>query len=389
MTRLIVFSDDWGRHPSSCQHLIRALLNRFPVTWVNTIGMRRPALSRGDLAKITQRLRRWVGPRGLDRDASLPANLTVLTPLMWPGFHRGWERALNAALVGRTLRRAHAASPNGGAERRVLLTTLPITAALLDRLRVDAAVYYCVDDVASWPGLDGRLMRELEQRLVRRVDRIVAASRVLQGTLATSGRDVALLTHGVDLALWQRSGGTDAGALPAWAHGLRRPVAVFWGLIDRRLDVEWLRALQDPRLGTGGSLVLAGPHQAYDPAIAALDGVVLPGPVPYDDLPRLAALADILVMPYGDSPATRAMQPLKLKEYLATCKPVIARDLPALRAWTDAADIVDRADVFARTAAQRAQTGTPQAQLQARRRVLDESWERKADELEALLAAYL
>jgi len=24
--RLVVFSDDWGRHPSSCQHLIRRLL---------------------------------------------------------------------------------------------------------------------------------------------------------------------------------------------------------------------------------------------------------------------------------------------------------------------------------------------------------------------------
>ena len=23
----LVFSDDWGRHPSSCQHLVRRLLN--------------------------------------------------------------------------------------------------------------------------------------------------------------------------------------------------------------------------------------------------------------------------------------------------------------------------------------------------------------------------
>src|SRR5262245_8337679 len=39
---LLVFSDDWGRHPSSCQHLIRRLRQDFPVLWVNTIGTRQP-----------------------------------------------------------------------------------------------------------------------------------------------------------------------------------------------------------------------------------------------------------------------------------------------------------------------------------------------------------
>ena len=37
-TSFLVFADDWGRHPSSCQHLIRQLLARYPVLWVNTIG---------------------------------------------------------------------------------------------------------------------------------------------------------------------------------------------------------------------------------------------------------------------------------------------------------------------------------------------------------------
>jgi hypothetical protein len=36
-------------------------------------------------------------------------------------------------------------------------------------------------------------------------------------------------------------------------------------------------------------------------------------------------------MPYADLAATRAMQPLKLKEYLATGRPVVVRDLPATR----------------------------------------------------------
>src|SRR4051794_13289727 len=42
---LLVFSDDWGRHPSSCQHLVRNLLDQYNVTWVNTIGTRTPRLN--------------------------------------------------------------------------------------------------------------------------------------------------------------------------------------------------------------------------------------------------------------------------------------------------------------------------------------------------------
>src|SRR5262249_5715284 len=104
VTRLIVFADDCGRHPSSCQHLVRALLDRYPVTWVNTIGMRRPRWSRSDGGKIAQRARQWVrrAPNGAAQPA---ANLTVVTPLMWPGFRRRWERTLNGVLLAAALQR--------------------------------------------------------------------------------------------------------------------------------------------------------------------------------------------------------------------------------------------------------------------------------------------
>ena len=51
---LIVFSDDWGRHPSSCQHLVQQLSTRRQVTWINTIGLRPP---RFDRATVTARVR--------------------------------------------------------------------------------------------------------------------------------------------------------------------------------------------------------------------------------------------------------------------------------------------------------------------------------------------
>ncbi len=42
---LIVFGEDWGAHPSSTQHLIRAMIPERRVIWVNSLGLRAPRLT--------------------------------------------------------------------------------------------------------------------------------------------------------------------------------------------------------------------------------------------------------------------------------------------------------------------------------------------------------
>ena len=56
---ILVFADDWGRHPSSAQHLIRQLLPRRRVVWVNTIGTRKPRFDRATLQRGFEKLRHW------------------------------------------------------------------------------------------------------------------------------------------------------------------------------------------------------------------------------------------------------------------------------------------------------------------------------------------
>jgi len=57
--RLIVFSDDWGRHPSSCQHLVSHLLDCCEVTWINTIGMRPPRFDLTTLKRGLDKIQQW------------------------------------------------------------------------------------------------------------------------------------------------------------------------------------------------------------------------------------------------------------------------------------------------------------------------------------------
>src|SRR5437867_285086 len=77
---ILVFSDDWGRHPSSCQHLISRLLDRYRVYWINTIGMRTPHLDWATLKRGAEKIRHWLRPRSHPVQAA--DNPRVLNPRM-------------------------------------------------------------------------------------------------------------------------------------------------------------------------------------------------------------------------------------------------------------------------------------------------------------------
>lgn len=383
LPRLVVFADDWGRHPSSAQHLVRELLPRWRVDWINTVGTRRPSLSVADAKRIAAKLAAWMRPTASSAAESespavdLPANLTVHSPVHWPGFGAGWERALNARLLDRALRplveRADA-----------VVTTAPIVADLAARMPEANWIYYCVDDLSEWPGLDAEALRALERDFLPRARRVVAVSEHLRARLAALGLTSELLTHGFDPTHWAGVASLRANAARSTSRadpsGHEKPVAVFWGAIDARLDVPIVLALAELC-----DLRLVGPPADPDRRVATDPRITRTGSVPYTELPRIAAEADVLVMPYADLPVTRAMQPLKLKEYLATGLPVVATSLPANRTWGDALDLADDPGTFTSRVLERASAALPAAQAKARERLAAETWSVKALAFERFL----
>jgi glycosyltransferase involved in cell wall biosynthesis len=396
----LVFADDWGRHPSSCQHLIRHVLPRRHVTWVNTIGTRPPRLDWGTVKRAAGKIRGWV-TRPVSREATpsarggspgvlgvasrLPTSPAVVSPKMWPSFRSAFGRTLNRKLLLRALRPVVAALP----APPVVVTTLPLVADLVGQLPVARWVYYCVDDFSVWPGYDGETMLRMEQDLVPKIDAAVAVSETLKAKLAAMGRESLLLTHGVDLGHWKVTNpltpnpspaeGRGEPAAPEFA-GLEPPFVLFWGVIDRRMDTAFVRHLCEHL--DRGTVVLVGPQEDPEPALKQLPRLALRPPVPFARLPALAQSAAVLVMPYADLPATRAMQPLKLKEYLATGKPAVVRSLPSTTGWADAADVCESPPAFTAAVRQRCVSGLPAEQGQARERLTAEGWAAKAAEFE-------
>ena len=312
------------------------------------------------------------------REDTSNEGLEVMNPRMWPWFRTGLDRRLNRALLRRQLTPALSNQPGPV----TALTTIPIVADLVGVLPVARWVYYCVDDFGQWPGLDGAVLIRMERQLIATADVLIAAGDHLRNRLVGMGREVHLLTHGVDLEHW--AGCAD---VPVWPEleGLPRPLVVFWGLIDRRMDVPSLARLSADL--AGGTIVLVGPEQDPDPALNHVPRLVRPPAVPYEQLagpgPRGRGADHALRRPAGD-PGDAAAEAQGIPGDGAAGGG--RRPARQPRPWADCLDLAGSPGAFSAAVRERIATGLPADQRAARSRLAAEGWAAKAEAFERWIA---
>ena len=375
----VVFSDDWGRHPSSCQHLFRRILPHAEVIWVNTVGLRSPRLTLYDVKRALQVVGSWLrsgrrrGPASAPHAAG-PAP-AVLRPAMWPSFRRTWSAALNQWLLGRAVRRALDGRPG---KQAILVSTIPVIPSLFRDPRFRKTVYYCVDDFTEWHGIDGEAMRRLEAETLAACGLMIATSTPLLESRGARARASALLTHGVDAEHFSRSRPDPSSPLAAMPH----PIVGMFGVFDQRIDVSALRAAA--RAQPQATFACIGPVVDRDPReFGDIPNLRFLPPSSYRDLPAQVAHFDVCILPYVVDRTTRNINPLKLKEYLATGKPVVATPLPEavrLEAYLTLAPSDRFAEAVAEALARSGNAApAPAADLGREAFLEGESWDAKAD----------
>ncbi|MEX2556605.1 MAG: glycosyltransferase [Actinomycetota bacterium] len=195
-------------------------------------------------------------------------------------------------------------------------------------------VYDCVDDYAEQAS--GRRNRAL----VATSDRDAAAAVRLVFTTTTALRERHLSTNpsthlvGNAADFEHFAPAVDRALAAPSVEELRRPVLGFAGnIIAGKVDLALLAELadHDPKR----TIVLTGPVEATLATelddLTARTNVVWTGPVPYEELPGIVAAFDVGLIPYAANDYTRNVFPLKLFEYLAAGKPVVATGLPELK----------------------------------------------------------
>lgn len=374
---LVVFADDWGRHPSSCQHLIRRLRKDVPVLWVNTIGTRQVKADSFTFRRGLEKIKNW--GKGLTQVAD---QMWVMDVPMLPGLANPLVRAANGVLVTRRLKQVLRQLNFG---KPVVLTTLPYIAWLIRQLPRKALVYYCTDDYSHWPSADKATLQQADYELNRDADLILAASQLLLKHHSGSGR-CHYFPHGVDFEHFASA--QQQKQIPDAISSLPQPRIGFFGLIYEKLDFELLTALS--RRFPQGSLVMIGPVAYCPEEFSKLPNVHLLGAKPYEELPNYIAGLDALLLPYRDDPMIRQSGPLKLRECLASGKPTISIDVPEVRLLEPFVRIGKTQEEFLEQVNQAVGgSSDPTLTLSRQEVVKQDGWDRRAEELKAHLQKLL
>jgi glycosyltransferase involved in cell wall biosynthesis len=372
---IVCVASNWFAHPTSKQHVMRALSAANNIAWVNFHASRRPQLSRADAFAIVRRLRKVLG--GTQRVAP---TIDVLSPLTLPFPENPRVRRFNTWMLARQIRRLLRRLPSRPTQ---LWLFTPDAPELIARLRPEHTVYYCVDDFAEFDGFDKELMNALERDTVAQADTVIASSQALVEKLSATPRDVHYVPHGVDATHFGRALTDPAVGPPEDCRDLSAPVFGFFGMLSDHVDLELVASVAQAR--PGWTFVLIGDATRDTSVCTALENVHLLGPRAYAELPAYCKAFDVGIIPFKRNALVKAVNPIKLREYLAAGLPVASTPMQEVERYPlhvhcghDLPSFIDACE----RALQARHAGQAGARAAA---VADESWTARVAQLSAFV----
>jgi glycosyltransferase involved in cell wall biosynthesis len=363
---IVCFAKDWDDDPTSNTHVMRLLARDNRVLWLNSIGMRRPSVGARDVRRILRRLGDF--RRGAHEAAP---NLWVASPPVLPLPHSPLATRVNRALLRSTVGRLRRQLDMPAFQ---LWTFLPNVAAYTD-LGQSLLVYYCVDNWLHMAGADGdgRRLDALERELCRRADIVFATSRALVEAKGRLNPETHLASHGVDHAHFATALDPHGPAAPELAD-VKGPVLGLIGLVDERVDVGLLAHVADRH--PEWTVAVVG-TVAVDAAPLRRANVRLLGRQPYARLPEFCRRFSVGLVPFAVNEYTRAINPIKLREYLSAGLPVVATALPEVEAWAPLAAAARDRDEFVRLVEAALRDDAPARRAERSAAMRAETWEEK------------
>lgn len=321
MTDLVIMSlerwdDVWRRN----QHLVSGLLSVDPA--LRVMFVEPPA---DPLHDATSGRRPAFGQGVAEIPGVAPGRLWRYRPVKW------LPRRLDAHADKKLAHGVRRAAKKLGMPHPLLWINDP-SATTLSMQSGWPTLYDMTDDwlTADRPAAELARVAAAETHLLAHAAEIVACSPELvrrkSPTRSALLPPITLIPNAVDAAAYRRPVPRPAD-LPAGR------VAVYVGTLhEDRLDVA-LCERTARELGDDGTLVLVGPDALRADASEQLRraGALLLGPRPRDALIGYLQHADALVVPHVVTPFTDSLDPIKLYEYQAVGRPVIATPVAGFR----------------------------------------------------------
>jgi glycosyltransferase involved in cell wall biosynthesis len=315
--------DWWYHHPHSKNHLMRRFARAGnKVIFVNSISMGLAPMKSGEvLPRIRRKLKSYAKLARTTEEG-----ITVVSPAVIPFFGSRAAAATNRRLLTAQI---SSLAKRRGMERPILWIAIPTAVEVVGRLNEQLVIYQVSDKYEANTmdhATDPTFIRKLHERAIDAADLVFYSSRKLFAE-ADRGREKShLLEQAVDFNHWS----VLASGQIAVADEIDRiphPRIGYFGAIEPWLvDQELIK--QASRERPDWNWIFIG-NKSRGLEIEALPNVHFLPPVSYEELPHYAAGFDVCVLPWNtEVPFTSYGSAIKVREYLASGKPVVISPLP-------------------------------------------------------------
>ncbi len=366
---ILYFGNDWfAENRTSSHHVAERLGKNHPLLYIETPGVRAPQATGRDFKKLFRKLKQAV-----ELPKQVGPHMWVMTMPQIP--FRGLpgvpllNRYFSRFLVKRAARYL-------GFHNPVYWFVVPHATVALDDRRDTFVVYYCIDDYAAFPGVDATSMQAMDDALTRRANQLFVSSEKLLPSKKELNPTATHSPHGVDVELFGKAQAAET-EIPAAIQDIQHPVIGYFGSISNWTDLELITYIADQK--PEWTILLIG-HSSVDVSeLQARKNIRLIPPQPYRTLPNWAKAFDATIIPYRMNRQILHASPLKLREYLATGKPVISTWTPDVEKFGDVVRIAREHPEFLEQIEKALGEETDQAKAFRLASVQDSSWENRVD----------
>lgn len=307
--------------------------------------------------------------------------------MRWPKL-----RAYDDAIVRLQAKRLAAA--HSQESRSLTMIFHPALLPYVRHLRSDFVAFHAYDLFEGTPGWTAE-HDKLEVALLKQADVVTAVSTGIAERLREKGsRSVEVLPNGVDVHAFEAAR-TAGGAVPEELAAIPRPRLGYLGSLHPQVDYALVATLARAR--PDWHFVMVGDIVQTEDARAARDlaacrkcaNVHFLGGKDRRIVPAFTVNMDVNLMLYrlDDKTWIKGIYPLKLHEYLASGRPVVSADIPAVREFAGVVRIAAGADDWLAAigdALESGGKGTPEERCSV---AAANTWDSRASRLDSLFEA--
>ena len=327
---IIIFGSDKWEYPGLQQTVMRLLSKNNRILFVNPLGTRKISIKFSEFGIYLNRAIR-IFQRYTNHNDEASKNIFICNPWMIPLVYNGTIMKLNKSIMhaqfSRLLSRLEF-------DKYILWVGTPTAASFLDIFDPTLIIYNPVDRYSEFSFVDSAKIANYERYIASRADAIICTADAIRKDLEPYNSHCFTVTHGVDVNHFHSA--FQNNSVPEDIKNIPGPIIGFIGGIADWVNFDLL--LDVINRYPNASLVLIGKTYPEVRGLAQLksqSNVHFLGYKNYKVLPNYLKQCTVCLIPYVINERLVAVDPIKLREYLALGKPVVSVDLPEVRKLQD------------------------------------------------------